>query len=365
MSNMTEMKQQIDALCRAMKLELTEQNSELLDYAETQLQALQALIEDAKAKITHDETLDALATIPNKLPVEVVRMVTLSGFLSSKDLCRFLLQTDKFIKNEFTSEFVWKMILRSHYKGLKMFHAESFIRSMVDVKGYEWVFRQLVRDAEYAPAEALPVWNAPLVTLSSTNLKIFVSLRDSFNGADIFSTELTESEVAELDTATGCATIRFPRAVADVIKNTENPTVYAQVHCFRSDTNQSCCILSDRARPEDSEHFEVNAGQPPLWKRINFGDPNEQGALKMTMEGRVLLTRWYCDGRTDIDRFEDIIDEGAGLVNGAHIYFGDEEPTMCVNADVYAGGAFNTCFDDSDPDRVSVFAAMDQLRGWA
>lgn len=67
---------------------------------------------------------------------------------------------------------------------------------------------------------------------------------------------------------------------------------------------------------------------------MDFGDPTEQGALKMSLMGRVMLSQWWYVSLLPAEQFEvtewtDLTDKTAG------IYF-----------DAYAAGAYNS-FDDS------------------
>lgn len=87
--------------------------------------------------------------LPGKLPAEIGHLIDASGFLSSKDVGWFLLQTQKPLTKEIQREFMWKTIMKSHFAN---FDADkSRLNQFVKALGSEWVFPHLLREPMQAP----------------------------------------------------------------------------------------------------------------------------------------------------------------------------------------------------------------------
>jgi hypothetical protein len=106
-------------------------SDKLLAFAESKLKMLQESISLAKSRRNE-----------RSLPAEAVRRVATSGLLSTKELSRLLLQTHKkSITSEFTHEFIWETIHRSHWRQLENF---CELEPILEAKGHQWVFRKLI-----------------------------------------------------------------------------------------------------------------------------------------------------------------------------------------------------------------------------
>jgi hypothetical protein len=134
---------------------------------------------------------------PTHAPPEVLRQVTIKGYLNFHELGRFLLCTSKSFVPTLGSEYVWKYLCQSKWK-YTLHMDESLIQA---VGGYETLFHKLSRRAllqrEQDPKRelaaffssrtvnnnvALEQWSPlPQATLKLEQLQLFLSLRNGSN----------------------------------------------------------------------------------------------------------------------------------------------------------------------------------------
>lgn len=153
-----------------------------------------------------------LTTCPSiQIPTEVLRQVTISGYLNYQDLGSFLLCTSRsFVPNLGGSEYVWKYLCQSKWKyTLEM--DESFLQSV----GYQSLFRKLSRRAllrreqdhpqrelaaflSTSPQQQWPPLPPP--KLKMEHLQLFFSLRSNGKSGnrELVSTKLSHAHLVQL-----------------------------------------------------------------------------------------------------------------------------------------------------------------------
>jgi len=354
----------IDALCDISEEELYK--SDELNHVESRLENFLGKIQKAKKRKREDE--------PNKLSPEIVGLLAFSGYLTSRDLGRLLLKTNKWCVDEFGQEFIWKAIFQSKFIGIQVGTDDCPFLSTTKAKGYEWVFRQLLREPEQSQHLHIE-WEKPNTTLSLETFKMILSIRNEIDGTDIYSVRLSEEQVEEVGSVGGIQIpFEFPATFTDLVTRYPNPPVSFKIHCFRSDTNQSCCVLSASPAENQWSTFEEGRnGQPRTWTSMNFDNfrnQDLQGVLQMSAKGREMMALWTV--RHGADRpigdvpisADDVTDARSGINFGVDINFGDE-PSLVLDLSVDSCGQVNSFSDSASDDGITFFSVMDTLSGWA
>lgn len=350
-------KKMVDSLGTLTEDEL-QKSDEFLDRAESMARELLATIEAAKDRRHRDRTTGALRHVPGRLPAELAQLIANSSFLPSKDLGRFLLTTNKSITAEFEKEYIWTTILQCHSQTFDP--TKTRLQSLIEKKGCAWMVRQLARESDIEPEGKLQ-WEVPTTTLSSNTLIMVLSLRDTRTGSDFFTTVVPQEEVEGLYAA---AEARIPfqmsDAFANLVQESESPPLVAQLHCFRSDTHQCCCLLSSGPEKHDHSDYAVNDDGTVAWRRMQLGAAHKD-CLKVSLAGHMLLTRWYAVGLEEQYPLQYGIRERAGLSFCVDIHFA-EDPYISIDVSVDACGAVNTMVDSTEG--ISLYTVMDTLVGW-
>jgi hypothetical protein len=178
------------------------------------------------------------------IPTEVLRLVLVADYLKVEELGRLLLLTSRWFMHNLGHDYVWKYICRFRFSDTSKIPA-----SIIDARGYEWLFRQLRTPGLLFHEEVIR--EPPPPCLSSDNLALLINIRAG-------KTELACKVVS------GKALTQFEDIILDapifVAKGSpvEDPATFFEydltmlgrhrqnwvitVHGLRLDTNQCCCI---------------------------------------------------------------------------------------------------------------------------
>ena len=132
-----------------------------------------------------DESAISSTTETDGIPTEILRQVSLSGYLSSKELGRWLLLTSRKFEYVLGGDFLFKCLCESRWRN----HLSHIPKSIVDAAGYRRIFRQLVRPCMLAMHETMNKPKKP--KLSANDLVLMISIRDVQQDEEIISKSLS------------------------------------------------------------------------------------------------------------------------------------------------------------------------------
>ena len=181
-----------------------------------------------------------------RVPTEVLRQLTQSGFLSTVDLTKTLLLTCKCYGIDLGRDYVYEHLCKSRWRNIT-----KLPPSLIADRGYYWLFRSLSRglcESLDEPSTMLPP------AFSYDDMLFSVSIRDG-SGKEILSEVLCGDQLDTLkrDGSAGIfleqpirigtypsAPVRAYAAYAD--RDEEYDDWSVTVHLFRLDENKCCCV---------------------------------------------------------------------------------------------------------------------------
>ncbi len=105
------------------------------------------------------------------MPIEVLRQLTQSGFLSTADLAKTLLLTCKCYGIDLGREYVYEYLCKSRWRNIT-----KLPPSLIADRGYYWLFRNMSKGLfESSPEELSPI---PPPAYDYANMIFSVSFRD-------------------------------------------------------------------------------------------------------------------------------------------------------------------------------------------
>jgi hypothetical protein len=179
-----------------------------------------------------------------RMPTEVLRQLTQSGFLSTPDLAKMLLLTCKGYGIDLGRDYVYEHLCKSRWR-----YTTKLPPSLIADRGYYWLFRHLSRGLYESPEEEIPP-----PAFSYDEMLFSISIRDG-SGKEIVS-EVLYGEQLETLTRDGSAGITleqpisigtFPSAPVNTYReyadrDEEYHDWSVTVHFFRLDENKCCCV---------------------------------------------------------------------------------------------------------------------------
>jgi hypothetical protein len=230
----------------------------ILKEAKRQRQVKRKYCENDGILDEHKPTLDgddSKRTLGDRarMPAEVLRQLTQSGFLSTADLAKTLLLTSKCHEIDLGREYVYKYLCRSRWRNITKLPS-----SLLADRGYYWLFRNLFRpiyEFKFDTYSSIP----PPPAFDCDELLFSVSIRDG-SGKEIVSEVLCGDQLNTLN-QDGTAGIfleepivigTYPAApVGAYAGYAERDAVYKNwsvtVHLFRLDQNKCCCVHDSRS----------------------------------------------------------------------------------------------------------------------
>jgi hypothetical protein len=180
------------------------------------------------------------------MPIEVLRQLTQSGFLSTADLAKTLLLTCKCYGIDLGREYVYEYLCKSRWRNIT-----KLPPSLIADRGYYWLFRNLSRrlyESIEEPSMILPP------AFDYDDMFFSVSIRDG-SGKEIVSEVLCGDELDTLK-RDGSAGVFLEQPISIGTYPTAPLFAYAQyvdrdeeydnwsvtVHLFRLDQNKCCCV---------------------------------------------------------------------------------------------------------------------------
>jgi hypothetical protein len=185
-----------------------------------------------------------------RIPTEVLRQLTQSGFLSTADLANTLLLTCKCYEIDLGREYVYEHLCKSRWRNIN-----KLPPSLIADRGYYWLFRNLSRPIYESPAEPSTI---PPPTFSYDDMLFSVSIRDG-SGKEIVSEVLCGDQLDTLK-RDGSAGVflknpivmgTYPSTPVDAYAEyaesyEEHETWFVTVHLFRlgrnNGRNKCCCV---------------------------------------------------------------------------------------------------------------------------
>jgi hypothetical protein len=194
---------------------------------------------------------DSKRTLGNRarIPTEVLRQLTQSGFLSTADLAKTLLLTCKCYELDLGREYVYEYLCRSRWRNIT-----KLPPSLIADRGYYWLFRNMSRGINKPSLEELSTMPPP-PAFGYDEMLFSVSIRDG-SGREIVSEVLCGDQLDTLK-RDGIAGIfveqpiiigTYPAGTVDAYRryaerDAECDNWSVTVHLFRLDQNKCCCVL--------------------------------------------------------------------------------------------------------------------------
>jgi hypothetical protein len=232
------------------------------------------------------------------IPAEILRLLTLTGFLATEELGKLLLLTSRSFASSLGDDFCWEMICRCKWSNTGRIPA-SFIQHQD--RGYQWYFHQM---SQGEIMEDRPCLGPPSLTLD--HLVVLLSIRDG-NDSEVYS-EILSPHVVEKLVRDGTVTIDLEEPVLAAECSLENNGLFpehllpaekcrnwmASVDFLRLDTHQSCCLHDscdvEWEYEEDDEYDRHTfTGQDDRYGQLEFAPQLDR--LELTDEGRLLERR--------------------------------------------------------------------------
>ena len=192
--------------CRPLHQQLTqvvdEMDVECLEGALKELQECQRIVRDELSRRInkihqdslkeHQHHVEASSSPPTSsvIPIKVLDQICLSNFLTIKETGRLLLLVSKSLLWSYGIDSVWEILCCRKFKHI----AQIIPRSMVEKKGYEWIFRRLSNDSKEV-IDDQDSKSAPIITdpsLSYDNLQLLISIRGGNEEEEIVSLGLRD-----------------------------------------------------------------------------------------------------------------------------------------------------------------------------
>jgi hypothetical protein len=184
-----------------------------------------------------------------RMPTEVLRQLTQSGFLSTADLAKTLLLTCKGYGIDLGQEYVYEYLCKSRWRNLT-----KLPPSLIANRGYHWLFRNLTRAICLSALEKeLP--SIPPPALDYNDMLFLISIRDG-SGTEIVS-EVLGGEQMNPD---GFAKISLEQPITvggTYPSTTESNCLFCKeayhhnwsvmVHLFRLDDSKFCGVFHESA----------------------------------------------------------------------------------------------------------------------
>ena len=218
-----------------------------------------------------DDSIDD--TYYETIPTEVLRILVVAGFLPSEDLGRFLLQTCRSFVLDLGHEYIWKHLCKYRFR-----HMSHIPQSVIEARGYEWLFRQLRSPGLILKDEVIHAPPAP-PRLTSDNLVMLISIRagDIELASQVVSGHaLTQFEDVVLDRPIFVA--EGPAVMGPVgffeydltMLGTHRQDWVITIHGIRLDTNQCCCI--HESSPSFNDAWYSRYPSHPTRKKDQIGE---------------------------------------------------------------------------------------------
>jgi hypothetical protein len=254
---------------------------------------------------SHDNVMEPMATV---IPAEVLRLLTLTGFLTTpEELGKLLLLTCRSFALSLGDDFCWEMICRSKWS-----NSGRIPTSFIQDRGYQWYFHQM---SQGEIMDDRPRLGAPSLTLH--NLVVLLSIRDG-NDAEVYSEILSPHGLESL-VQDGTVTIDLEEPVlsAECLEDNFQDHLLpaekcrnwmASVDFLRLDNNQSCCIHDScdvEWEYEEDDGFDCRyqfTGEDDRYGRLDFTPQFQR--LELTDEGRLLERRIQLGDFFSSDRLE-------------------------------------------------------------
>jgi hypothetical protein len=232
-----------------------------------------------------------------RIPTEVLRQLTQSGYLATADLAKTLLLTCKCYVIDLGQEYVHEHLCKSRWRNIT-----KLPPCMIADRGYYWLFRNLSRPGEYRK-ELSPI---PPPTFDYDAMLFSVSIRDG-SGKEIVS-EVFCGEQLETWKEDGTAgrdgtarkvleqpitigTYESASIAAKYVQNADRGVVYdpwrnwsVTVHLFRMDENKCCCV-----HESDSCYWEEEHSNSPSVALVKSQESSSH--LELDEEGKLLERR--------------------------------------------------------------------------
>jgi hypothetical protein len=172
-----------------------------------------------------------------RIPTEVLRQLTQSGFLSTADLAKTLLLTCKCYEIDLGREYVYEYLCRFRWRNIA-----KLPPSLIADRGYYWLFRNLSRPICTSSVEEPSMLPPP--AFDYDEMLFSVSIRDG-SGKEIISEVLCGDQLDTLK-QDGTASVILEQPIITgtpgCARACDNWSV--MVHLFRLDQNKCCCVHS-------------------------------------------------------------------------------------------------------------------------
>jgi hypothetical protein len=194
---------------------------------------------------------DDSKTLENRarMPTEVLRQLTQSGFLSTADLAKTLLLTCKCYAIDLGREYVYEYLCRSRWCNIT-----KLPPSLIADRGYFWLFRNMISRGLYKSFLEEPPSTMPPPAFDYDEMLFSISIRDG-SGKEIVSEVLCGNHLDTLK-GVGSASVsleepiilgNYPLAPVDAYagyaqRDMEYDNWSVMVHLFRLDQNKCCCV---------------------------------------------------------------------------------------------------------------------------
>jgi hypothetical protein len=182
-----------------------------------------------------------------RMPTEILRQLTQSGFLSTVDLAKTLLLTCKCYAMDLGREYVYEYLCKSQWRNVT-----KFPPTLIEDRGYYWLFRNLSRGISIPEEES----RIPPPVISYNEMFFSISIRDG-SGKEIVSEVLCGEQLAILERhGSGGVLLKEPISIgtypylgqaSHAYKNYAESCVELEhwsvsVQLFQLDQNKCCCV---------------------------------------------------------------------------------------------------------------------------
>jgi hypothetical protein len=232
-----------------------------------------------------------------RMPTEILRQLTQSGFLSTADLAKTLLLTCKCYEIDLGREYVYEYLCRSRWRNIT-----KLPPSLIADRGYYWLFRNMALRIYKASLDIEEPATIPPPAFDYADMLFSVSIRDG-SGKEIVSEVLCGDQLDTLK-GDGCASAILEQPIIIGTYPVAPHDAYARyaerdmkcdnwsvtVHLFRLDQNKCCCVHDSGSCEWDSRYCTEMALVHGLVAWVD-SSAQQSATLELDERGKLLESR--------------------------------------------------------------------------
>jgi hypothetical protein len=320
----------------------------------------QEVSDDVEFATDDDIDFDESGSQDIPLPLETIRQVAQSGFLTSKELGHFLLLSSPLIPSHLGKEFIWSCLCHSKFPELMTMSSCSVLLPRHKYS-HEWIFRQFSKSiSDPSSSTNWPPLSPP--SLQPENLAVIVQWYDQRANLTPSATILIPPNQLSEFLEQGQVTVPAPPNLFFTI--TDMHKIHLKVHCVRLDRKECCCVHETGECTWDPNPHRPALLDEPYWNDQSSGNLYLGPRMPVLLEtsGRDLETR-LARGNREAGGFEVLAVASANYhVQKQHWSVNQVELQFWAN---YSDELY--IYKTAEHTRkhgVTLLHILDQLQGW-